>query len=536
MYDAIIVGAGPAGGVSALRLAQAGFRVLCLEQGDWQDPQSFPSAQREIEVLATKDWNPNPNVRQHPEDYPVDTSDSDMDTAMFNGVGGGTVLFGGSWHRALPEDFEVRTRDGVADDWPLGYQELAPFYDRTFKMFGVSGLSGDPRYPDRFDYATPPLPAGSVGVLGAQGMKKLGWHFWPASNAIASRPTEWLSACVGWGTCGQGCPEGAKGAADVAVWKAAIQTGAELRTRCRARAVTLDSSGRARGVVYLDAQGVEHEVTASVVIVAANAIGTARLLQLSATAEHPDGLGNSSGLLGRNLMMHPYIAVNGIFDDWTEAWTGPWGNRLYSLEFYGTSEERDFVRGAKWSLNPAGGPLFSLSSYDYDQIGANAEAWGPTHHDYVQKRVGHMMSWDIIAEDLPEETNRVILDDSRNDAYGIPGARIEYKISENTRRMIDFNVARATEAMQASGATEVAPHFSRAGGWHLYGTTKMGTDPATSVTDQWGETHDVDNLFLLGASTFVTSFGVNPTATIAALALRTAEYIISNRSNTAKAI
>lgn len=522
--EVLIVGAGPGGGTVARYLAERGIKVVALEQGSWQDADLYPAKKPEIELLETKKWNANPNVRANSADYPIDDADSEVTPVMFNGVGGGTILYGGAWHRALPSDFRVKTFDGVADDWPFSYEELAPYYDATFKWFGVSGAPGDPMYPDRYDYPTPALPLGEVGRLGAQGMQKLGWHWWPASLAIPSRPTEWLSGCRGWGTCQSGCPELSKGSADLAVWKPAVHHGAKLITQARVREITVTSDGKARGAVYLDSDGVEHEVTADVVVLAANGIGTPRIMLLSKSNQFPDGIANSSGLVGKNLMLHPYTSVSGVFDEFTEAWTGPWGNRLYSLEHYETNLDRGFVRGAKWSLNPTGGPLSVLTHGDDDGDKAG-ERWGDRHHEFVRERVGHTMSWDIIAEDLPQEANRVELADDLVDSSGIPAPKVVYRESENTKSLIEFNTEQAHQALLAAGAHTTEAARIRASGWHILGTARMGDDPANSVVDGYGRCHDVENLYVVDGSVFVTSFGVNPTATIAAVALRAAEHI-----------
>jgi choline dehydrogenase-like flavoprotein len=532
--DVLIVGAGPSGGVVARYLAEHGVDVLALEQGDWVDSAEFPAKRPEIELLITRDWNPNPNVRQLPSDYPIDASASDVVPMVYNGVGGGTILFGGAWHRALPSDFEVRTRDGVADDWPISYADLEPYYAQTFRWFGVSGHPGDPAYPPHQGPPNPALPLGDGGLMMARAMSERGWHWWPASQAIASRNTAGLGICRGWGTCGSGCPEHAKASADLAVWKPAVAAGARLVTGARVRKVTTSASGLATGAHFVERDGAEHHVKASVVVLAANGIGTPRLLMLSSSTDAPDGLANSSGLVGRNLMMHPYMAIRGSFDEPIESWMGPWGNRLYSLQFYETDQSRGFVRGAKWSLNSTAGPLFALSGYDYDLVGggSGSHPWGPAHHDYVRTRVGHSISWDVIVDDLPEEANRVELHPTLTDSDGIPSPAVIYKDSQNTEQLIAFHTARAVESLEAAGARVIDPMRVHACGWHILGTTRMGDDPARSVVDSFGRAHDVNNLFIVDGGTFVTSTGVNPTATIAALALRSAEHILATRQST----
>ena len=200
---------------------------------------------------------------------------------------------------------------------------------------------------------------------------------------------------------------------------------------------------------------------------------------------------------------------------------------LHSLEFYETDPGRGFVRGAKWGLQPTGGPLSMTHSYPWGEENA---IWGPGFHQQLRKRLGRSAMWGIIAEDLPEESNRVVLDPVKTDDSGIPAARIQYRMSENSRRLMAFHQERAKESLEAAGAydTVIAP-FIRATGWHLLGTAMMGSDPSRSVVDQWGRVHDVPNLYIFDGSTWPTSAGMNPTATIAAVALRGVDHLIAER-------
>jgi choline dehydrogenase-like flavoprotein len=301
-------------------------------------------------------------------------------------------------------------------------------------------------------------------------------------------------------------------------------------TRATVKQVETDDSGtRATGVVYLDADGNEHRQRGRIVMLAANGVGTPRLLLMSANAQHPDGLANSSGLVGKNLMMHPFAAVVGIFDEPLETTQGAYGQLLYSLEFYETDESRGFLRGAKWNLMPTGGPIAMMRPFPW---GSSDGLWGEDFHRTVGERLGHSTTWGIIAEDLPYETNHVTLDEKLVDRYGLPAPKITYETSENSTKMLDFHVARAKESLEAAGATKavIAPQI-RETGWHLLGTAKMGSDAGNSVVDGYGRAHDVPNLFVIDGSTWPTSAGMNPTATIVAAALRSADHIIENRRN-----
>ncbi|MCG8355645.1 MAG: GMC family oxidoreductase [Kiloniellales bacterium] len=526
--EILIVGAGASGAVAAKHLAEAGFQVVCLEQGRHVDVGEFYGDKPEWELMSQKRWHPNPNVRGRPSDYPIDTTDSDVNPLMFNAVGGSTVIYAAHWHRFMPSDFRVKTLDGVTEDWPFTYEDLEPYYDHMDMEMGVSGLAGDPAYPDLTPPPLPPLPIGRIGRKAAEGMNKLGWHWWPAPQAIPSRPYRGRSQCARRGTCMQGCPEQAKASTDLTHWPDALKLGAKLVTGARVREITVDKAGRATGAIYIDRDGREQEQRARIVILCCNGVGTPRLLQLSKSSRFADGLANSSGLVGRNLMMHPYAAVVGYFDEPLDSWLGPAGQAIHSMQFYETDSSRGFVRGAKWNAMPTGGPLGMRSAYGGKPL---AEAWGANLHRETRKRFGRSFEWGIIAEDLPDEKNRVTLDPDLADSDGIPAPKIHYRNSENTERLLAFHLERAKEAMDATGAYEMTTtSLMRDCGWHLMGTCRMGEDPARSVVNQWGRAHDVPNLYIFDGSIFVTSSGFNPTATLCAVALRCVHHMIEQKA------
>jgi choline dehydrogenase-like flavoprotein len=521
--NVLVIGAGAGGSVAARYLAEAGFSVVCLEQGPWTNASEFPGDKLEWELVADAQWSPNPNTRRQPADYPLEISESPITPVMYNAVGGSTVHFCAQWVRMRPQDFRVRTVDGLADDWPISYEEMKPYYERIDQAMQISGMTGDPAYPAGPAPALPPLPIGAFGRKAALGMNELGWHWWPAAHAIRSRDVGNLAACERTGTCMWGCPKGAKSSTDTTMWPAAMQHGATVITGARVREITVDGQGLATGAVWVDRQGHEQHQAADVVIVAGNGVGTARLLLLSASNLWPDGLANSSGLVGKRLMLHPYMSVLGIYEDELESWLGPWGTQLLSLQFADHDESRGFPRGAQWDVMPLGGPLFTLFRYDDRPFD---ERWGTSVHELIDRTLGHAFDWGVGIEDLPHEHNTVTLDPALTDSDGIPAPKIRFDIDADMRANLEWQLERAKEAHEAAGAVETIVADWSQWGWHLLGTARMGDDPATSVVDRFGQAHDVPNLYVMDGSVFVTSGPMAPTSTICANALRCTDRLI----------
>jgi len=525
--DVLIVGAGAAGAAIAWSLADTRMRIVCLEQGDWMKPSDYPTNRLGWEMERFGEFGFSPNGRGRAADYPVNDDESPIKISNFNAVGGSTVLYAAHFPRMHPSDFRVRSLDGVADDWPLDYATLAPFYDQNAEMMGVAGLAGDPAYPPK----QPPLPPVPMGILGetlGRGFEKLGWHWWVSDSAIATAEHLGRAPCINLGPCVMGCAQGAKGSTDVTYWPAAIRRGVELRTRCRVREITLSDDGLANGVVYYDAEGVEQRQAAEIVVIACNGVGTPRLLLNSRSKQFPEGLANRSGLVGRNLMFHPYAMVTGVFPDPLEGYKGPTGCSLISQEFYETDASRGFVRGYSFEMLRGMGPV-SAALFGMSQ---GRLPWGQGHHEAYAKLHDRTAGMVAICEDLPEPHNSVTLDPERVDGNGIPAPKISYRLSENSQRMLEHAVARGREVLLAAGAVDTyADAPLPPAGWHLMGTARMGRDPERSVVNEWCRSHDVKNLFIVDGSVFVTSGGVNPTNTIQALALHTADRIKQNLAN-----
>ena len=520
IVDVLIIGAGASGAVVAASLAETRMKILCLEQGDWIKSTEFPAHGRDWEARRYADFDISPNRRGRDTDYPINDDNSIMKVANFNGVGGGTILFTAHYPRMHPSDFRVRSLDHVADDWPIDYWTLEPYFAENDRNTGVAGLAGDPAYPPH-QPTMPPVPLGKTGTRYAQAMNKLGWHWWPSDISIATTDYNGRSKCINLGQCTPGCAQGAKASVDLTYWQQALRGRVELRTRCRVREITTNEHGMASGVIYYDPHGVERFQPAEIVILAANGVGTPRLLLNSASTRFPDGLANSSGLVGKNLMLHPWPQVVGYVDDEVDGDRGP-QTVMWSKEFYETDRSRDFVRGYTLQFARGTGPVNEA----VNSMIAGRLPWGKDHHRVYRTLLYHRLVIGVACEDLPEEHNRVTLDPVLRDGHGIPAPRIDYTMSENTLRMMEHGIARSSEILEAAGAKNIfcsRTLLNYPG--HLLGTARMGLNPARSVVNEWGRCHDVKNLFIVDGSIWVTSGGVNPTSTIQALALYIADNI-----------
>lgn len=534
----------------AAELAKAGLSVVALEAGPYHQREDFenPSAHDELAYVRRGQlrWN-QPEVLVYnggpPLTFPV--------IARNIGVGG-PLHWSCFSYRFHESDFKVKTVSGVppgssVEDWPIRYADLEPYYDRAEYEFGVAGqMEANPFGPPRQrPYPLPPLATRPAGQLFQETAARLGYHPFPIPAAITTRSNyggkSYRQACTYCGKCTfYGCEVHAKGATLVVTLPEALATDRlEIRAHCLATEITVDRAGRAKSVIYLDGEGHTHEQPARLIVVCNHAAYVARLLLLSKSRRFPNGLANRSGLVGKNLMFHATVLGYGTFDHRElSAGLGPQA----AMAFDDLNEDRPrqrydqpFIRGAVVSggipLPFTGGPLaFATALGSFIPLPEGVPRWGKTFKDFLVRYYNRHMAVSALCEDLPVESNRIELDPTVKDQWGLPVPRIIYADHPNTIAMQKFMVARIKEILQAAGARHVVatipPLPGGAAAGHVMGTTRMGEDPARSVVNAYCQAHDVPNLFIGGSSVFVTSAGLNPTLTIFALAYRTAEQMI----------
>lgn len=529
--DFAIVGSGAAGGIMARELSTAGFSVVVLEQGPRMAPGDFEHDELKYTQLGgivnRPEYSPQ-SFREDPakEARPVTSGRNPLTYARV--VGGSSSHFTANFWRLREIDFIERSVLGPIpgtgfEDWPITYAELEPFYTRVEWEVGVSGLAGacpdDP--PRSRPYPMPPLPVKSSGVLFERGARKLGLHPYPAPLAINSVFYRGRPGCVHCGFCnGFGCEVRAKSSS---VWTMIPE--AEATGRCEVRSgsyvfrIGMDAKGRASGVHYFDEAGAAHFQRARAVVVCANGAETPRLLLNSANASFPDGLANSSGLVGRYLMFNKGSSVTGVFDEPLNEFKSVQVTRVLH-DFYNSDPRRGFYGGGGTTARSAMPMAWAQGAPE------GVPSWGEGFRDYLEE-YAHSMVLAAHGTSLPLETNRVDLDPQLKDAWGIPAIRVTYRDHPDDLAFARWQQDRNVEILEAAGARRIyrAPVEHSTGGVHLLGTCRMGDDPATSVIDRYHRTHDVRNLFLCDGSSFVTSGRGQPTMTIEALAFRAAHHI-----------
>jgi choline dehydrogenase-like flavoprotein len=542
--NAVIVGAGAAGGVVAKELATAGLSVVVFERGPWYTAHDCRKDdlrnQRVTELGNAFGPDDDGNSRVLVDSKGVAREILPSEGSYNNNaacVGGGTLSYGAQAWRFMPQDFRMRSTYGAPEgssleDWPIAYDDLEPFYEKAEHEIGVSGdVSTDPFHgPRKRDLPMPPLPPNKELDILWPAAKRLGLHPFNVPMLRNSVPYNGRGPCMRcrW-CCGYACEVDAKNGSQNTVIPVALATGnCELRTECMVCEIITDSRGRALGVSYIDSHGNSLEQYADIVVVSACAIESARLLLHSKSRLFPDGLGNRYDQVGRNLQGHHYTGATGYFDYEVYDDLGP-GVSVGICDYnHGTSG----LSGGGMLANE-----FTRLPYQMtDRLPPGTPTWGLAHKQAM--RQWHKRSIVIMGptQQIPTATARVTLDPRVRDKYGISVARIEGNVHPHTFEIGDRQSERAAAWLKEAGAIHVSPMSWRpdtvSAGQHQAGTCRMGSDPRGSVVNKTCQLHDVDNVFVIDGSVHVTNGGFNPVLTIMAIAYYASDALVRNWKGT----
>lgn len=501
--DAVVIGLGAGGAPLLARLAAAGLSVVALEAGPWHDPERD---------FATDEVAQN-------DLYWLDERLSAGENAIGfgannsgKGVGGSTLHFTAYVPRAQKDDFLLKTESGVGEDWPIPFEEMIPYYEEVERTIGVSGPDPYPwGGPRGKGYPLPPLPLNGAALLMQKACAERGILTTPAPNAALSRPYDVegvgpRGACTNRGFCQAGCNNRAKGSMDVTFVPLAVGAGAEIRPHSFVTEIEL-REGSVDAVVYVDGEGKSHRQRCRHLFLCAGAIETPRLLLLN-------GLANASGEVGKNFMIHVGVQVWGQFDAEIHPWKGIPGGLI--------SEDTHRVKDGGF----AGGYLLqSIGVMPVTYAQQFARATGRFGRDMADHMAGYnrVAGINVLGEGLPYAHNFLELSDEK-DGRGLPKPRVHFTAGENEKRMETHAERLMRELWDSQGAKDVWSFIRYA---HTIGTCRMGNDPARSVVDADGRSHEIPNLTISDNSTFPTSLAANPALTIMALSLRTADRFLS---------
>ncbi|MDB5239846.1 MAG: hypothetical protein JWP57_471 [Spirosoma sp.] len=500
--DAVIIGTGAGGAPLLARLAAAGLSVVALEAGkQWNPAKDFATDERSQEKLF---WN---DERLSAGNDPIPFGNNNSGT----GVGGSTLHYTAYTPRAQPDDLQIRSEFGVGEDWPFGFDQIEPYYTEVEQFIGVSGPSPYPWGPMRQKgYALGPLPLNGAGQLMERGCREIGIKTSPAANAALSagyyqEGVGYRPACTNRGFCQAGCNNGAKASMDVTFIPLAVHHGAEVRPECFVTQFVRDASGKITEVIY-SRNGQEERQKCRFVFLCAGAVETPRLLLMN-------GLANSSGQVGRNVMAHMGLQIWGEFDEDVRPYKGIPGS-LISEDMH-RPHNADFVGG--YLLQSIGVmPVTYIS-----QMARGRGLWGQ-NLKRAAAAYNHVAGINILGDCLPYEHNFLELSDEK-DIRGLPKPRIYFSNGDNEKRMTAHADKVMREIWDTAGAKNVWAFPRNA---HIIGTCRMGNDREKSVVNADGQSFDIPNLYISDNSTFPSALSVNPVLTIMALALRTADRFL----------
>jgi glucose dehydrogenase len=517
-----IIGAGAAGGILALELAQRDIKVVILESGPRHDPSRRFEYVEQL-LRGENPWkSPVAELDRHTTGGSVAYR---LEWNRARGVGGSTLHWEGYVLRPHARDFRLRSVYGIAEDWPISYEELEPYYGRAEKALGVAGIADDPWASPRS--APFPLPGFAYSYSDgffAKACDRLGIAFSHLPQARNSRPYGNRSACQACGTC-HVCPTGAKATTELTHIPQAEATGnAQVITDVSALRLETESARKVVNVIYAGYDRREHRLSAETFVVAAGAVETARLLLLSASRDFPDGLANRSGLVGKYFMSHPVMDVTGRLKEKVYPYRIGFSTAM-SRQF---SVERDRATDGAFFLE-----FLNSAGPTPDRIAILSGKSGDALRKYVEEEFGHTLGIRIFCEQLPDPRNSITLNSQMKDYFDNPVPHITYNVGDYERKALQEAQGVAAKILKALGASDIRPSWAGFAA-HQIGTHRMGKDLRTSVVDRNLQSHDIANLYLIGSGCFPTATCSHPTLTIAALAIKLAEHMAPSRP--AKAI
>lgn len=504
-YDAIVVGLGAAGSVVVEALSGAGWKVLVLEEGPWYNPFRDFAEGRAKRIPTGIVYEKN-SLRPN----------------MVKAVGGSMVFYAGVFFRMHENDFRTRTRFGCGSDWPVSYQELAPFYKKVEVFSGASGSNTNIFEAPREPYPNPPHPVSKGSQYFARGARALGCYPAPTPMSILSRPYNGRPACTYCTMCGQGCMVGDKSSPEMTYIPAAIKHGADIRANHKVLTIETSNTGSVTGVVFKDQDGIRHKAESDLVILCGSALLNPTLLMRSRGPAHPEGLGARSGLLGKYLMCHVGGRYMARFPELVNGFMGISGG-VNVQDFYDGAPGAGFHRGYTLYVSLLPGPPALFADW-------HLENWGEELVE-IMNSYNRMIRLAVVGEDQARITNMVTPDPELTDEDGFPRPRVVYRRTENELNLFSNAIDTARKICRAGGADDWEFFHISDSSAHPLGTCRMSDDPDKSVVDRWGACHDVPGLYICDGSIFPTSAAVNPALTIMALASRTAHRLIHNRGS-----
>lgn len=551
-YDAVVVGSGAGGGMAAFVLASKGLRVLMLEAGRHYDPyKEIPMLTPNREAPLRGDGTPDKEFGyfdatanggwEVPGEPYTSAPGSDFMWWRSRMLGGRTNHWARNSFRMGPYDFKPRSRDGLGVDWPIAYRDIAPWYDRTETLVGVYGRNdGLTNHPDSSPGVLHEAPAPRVGELYIQSAcRDLGIPCVPARRAVLTRPIDNRSACYYATSCGRGCAIGAAFQTTTSLLPMALATGnLKIVTEAMAYEVLVGRDGRATGIAYVDKKTGKHEkAEGRAVVLAASACETARLLLNSKNTAFPDGVANSSGQVGRNLLdtvgagmgaQFPLLENRPRYNE-----DGAMGLHLYIPFWLYEAQARgelDFPRGYHYELDADGRKEPGMSMGD---IADYAGGYGAKLKEDVRRYYGSFLNFICRGEMIPNTGSHCEIDPEQQDQWGIPTLRFHFEWSEHELNMVRHFQRTTKQIIERMGGKinwggdDTPEEAISKGGQiiHEVGTTRMGDDPETSVTNQYGQAWDVPNLFVTDGGVFASKAHKNPTLTIMALAWRNSDHL-----------